>query len=65
MVEDTTWQVLPTATGFAARQAIAVLRKHNIEVAPLLRRAGLSERDFDNSGTDSGHVIWVISLGLR
>ena len=48
MVEDTTRQVLPTATGFAARQAIAVLRKHNIEVAPLLRRVGLSERDFDN-----------------
>ena len=48
MIEGTTRQVLPTATGFAARQAIAVLRKHNIEVAPLLRRVGLSERDFDN-----------------
>jgi hypothetical protein len=48
MIEDTTRQVLPTATGFAARQAIAALRKHNIEVAPLLRRVGLSERDFDN-----------------
>ena len=48
MVEDTTGQVLPTATGFAARQAIAVLRKRNIEVAPLLRRVGLSERDLDN-----------------
>ena len=48
MVEDTTRQVLPTATGFAARQAIAVLRKRNIEVAPLLRRVGLSERDLDN-----------------
>ena len=48
MVEDTTGQVLPTATGFAARQAIAVLRKHNIEVAPLLRRVGLSEGDLDN-----------------
>ena len=48
MIEDATRQVLPTATGFAARQAIAVLRKRNIEVAPLLRRVGLSERDFDN-----------------
>jgi AraC-like DNA-binding protein len=48
MIEDRTRQVLPTATGFAARQAIAVLRKCNIEVAPLLRRVGLSERDFDN-----------------
>ncbi len=48
MVEDITRQVLPTATGFAARQAIAALRKRNIEVAPLLRRVGLSERDLDN-----------------
>ena len=48
MIEDITRQVLPTATGFAARQAIALLRKRNIEVAPLLRRVGLSERDFDN-----------------
>jgi AraC-like DNA-binding protein len=48
MVEDTTGQVLPTATGFAARQAIAALRKRNVEVAPLLRGAGLSEHDLDN-----------------
>jgi AraC-like DNA-binding protein len=48
MVEDIIRQVLPTATGFAARQAIAVLRKRNIELAPLLRRVGLSERDLDN-----------------
>jgi hypothetical protein len=48
MIEDTARQVLPTATGFAARQAIAVLRKRNIEVAPLLRRVGLSECDLDN-----------------
>jgi Arabinose-binding domain of AraC transcription regulator, N-term len=48
MVEDITRQVLPTATGFAARQAIALLRKRNIEVAPLLRRVGLSEPDLDN-----------------
>ena len=48
MIEDIIRQVLPTATGFAARQAIATLRKRNIEVAPLLGRVGLSERDFDN-----------------
>ena len=48
MVEDIIRQVLPTATGFAARQAIAVLRKRNIEVAPLLQHVGLSERDLDN-----------------
>jgi AraC-like DNA-binding protein len=35
--------VLLTATGFAAREAIALLRKHNIATAPLLLRAGLSE----------------------
>jgi AraC-like DNA-binding protein len=48
VLEGTSRQVLPTATGFAARQAIAALRKHNIVVAPLLKRVGLSERDFDN-----------------
>ena len=48
MIEDRTRQVLPTATGFAARQAIAALRKRDIEVAPLLRRVGLSEGDLDN-----------------
>ena len=47
-VEDPSRQVLPTATGFAARQAIAELVKRNIEVAPLLRRVGLSEHDLDN-----------------
>ena len=39
---------LPTVTGFAAKCAIAVLRKHNIAVQPLLRRAGLAEHAFDN-----------------
>jgi hypothetical protein len=40
-----TAQVLPTVTGFAAEQAIAVLRKHNIPPAVLLHRAGLSEQE--------------------
>jgi hypothetical protein len=43
MTEETPPQVLLTATGFAAREALAVLRKHNIATAPLLLRAGLSE----------------------
>jgi AraC-like DNA-binding protein len=40
---------LPSASGFAAKCAIAALRRHNIPVQPLLRRAGLSEHDFGNS----------------
>ena len=43
MTEEMPPQVLLTATGFAAREALAVLRKHNIATAPLLLRAGLSE----------------------
>ena len=48
VLEGASRQVLPTATGFAARQAIAALRKQNIAVAPLLQRVGLSERDVGN-----------------
>ena len=43
MDEEEVRQLLPTTTGFAAREAIAMLRKHNIATAPLLLRAGLSE----------------------
>jgi hypothetical protein len=43
VTEDGTEQLLPTVTGFAARQAISALRKHNIATGPLLQRAGLSE----------------------
>jgi AraC-like DNA-binding protein len=46
MTGDGTAQVPPTVTGFAAKQAIAVLRKHNIPTAVLLHRAGLSEQEF-------------------
>ena len=49
VTEETTRQALPTATGFAARQALAFLRNRNVALTPLLRRASLSERDFDNS----------------
>jgi AraC-like DNA-binding protein len=48
MIKEATRQDRPTATGFAARQAIAALRKRNIAVAPLLQRAGLSERDVES-----------------
>ena len=45
MTQETTRQVLPTATGFAARQAVAAIRKRNVAVEPLLRSARLTERD--------------------
>ena len=48
MAEETSRIVLPSATGFAARQAVAVLRKRNVPIAPLLKRAGVSEGDIDN-----------------
>ena len=36
MREETSQRGLPTTTGFAAREAIAMMRKHNIATAPLL-----------------------------
>ena len=47
MVEETTRQALPTATGFAAKQASAFRRQRNVALAPLLRRAGVSETDLE------------------
>ena len=51
MTEGRPARALPTASGFAAKQAIAALRKRGIAADALLRRAGLSERalagDFD------------------
>jgi Arabinose-binding domain of AraC transcription regulator, N-term len=38
---------LPTATGFAAGHAVALLRIHHIDPTPLLERLGLSEQDFN------------------
>ncbi len=40
--------LLPTTTGFPARRAVAALRNHDIDPAPLLQRVGLSEQDLDN-----------------
>jgi hypothetical protein len=42
--------VLPTVTGFAAKQVIAALRKRGIATAPLLHRAGLWEHEFEAGG---------------
>ena len=49
MTEGAT-QPEPATTGFAAKCAIAALKKHNVNVAlsPLLRRAGLPEYAFDD-----------------
>jgi AraC-like DNA-binding protein len=41
-------RLLPTTTGFPARRALAALRKHGIDPAPLLQRAGLSEQDLND-----------------
>ena len=49
-------QGLLTATGFAAREALAVLRKHNIATAPLLLRAGLSEHGLARA-VDEANVL--------
>jgi AraC-like DNA-binding protein len=59
LTEHAIQQVLPSATGFAARQAIAALRKQDIPIASLLRRAGLSEHDFD----DRQHRISAAAQG--
>jgi Arabinose-binding domain of AraC transcription regulator, N-term len=47
MTEERIWQALPTVTGIATRLTITALKKQNVAIAPLLRRAGLSEHDFD------------------
>jgi AraC-like DNA-binding protein len=41
-------RLLLTTTGFPARRAVAALRKHDIDPAPLLQRVGLSEQDLSN-----------------
>jgi AraC-like DNA-binding protein len=46
--------------GFAAKEAIAALRKRHVDIAPLLRRAGLSEHDLalaENDGNPTSHRI--------
>jgi AraC-like DNA-binding protein len=48
VIKEATWQTLPTVTGFAARRAIAALRKRKLPLTPLLLRASLSESNFAN-----------------
>jgi AraC-like DNA-binding protein len=62
VTEEVAWQTLPTVTGFAAGRAIAALRKRKLPLTPLLQRAGLSERNFDNrqhriSATAQGKLL--------
>ena len=45
---EATQQPLPTVTRFVARRAAVALRKRNLAVEPLLRRAGISQHDFDS-----------------
>jgi AraC-like DNA-binding protein len=50
VTEDMTSHGLPTTMGFAAKQAIDALRRHNVATAPMLREAGVSEHDLVASG---------------
>ena len=59
MTEGRTARALPTVTGFAAKQAIAALRKRGIAAGPLLRRAGLSERAI--AGDSDAHPMSALA----
>ena len=61
MTEETNRQILPTTTGFAAREAIAMLRKHNIATAPLLLRAGLSEHGLARAADEGNGLAQRVS----
>jgi hypothetical protein len=64
VAENTTRQVLPTAMGFAAKEAIAVLRKHHIQIAPPLQRVGLSEHDpalAENDANPTRHGVPAVA----
>jgi AraC-like DNA-binding protein len=67
VTEVGTEQALPSVTGFAARQAVAVLRKHNIAPAPLMHAAGLSEHNFARAAGDGGsplnHRVSAVAQG--
>ncbi len=47
MTADGIWRALPTAIGLPVEHAIAALRARGAGIAPLLKRAGLSEHDLD------------------
>jgi AraC-like DNA-binding protein len=61
MREEVPPQVLLTATGFAAREALAALRKRNIATAPLLLRAGLSEHGIQRAADESNGIAQRVS----
>jgi hypothetical protein len=63
MTEEMPTQFLLTATGFAAREGLAALRKHNIATAPLLLRAGLSERGLVRADESAGVAQRVSAIG--
>ena len=70
MTEEVTRQVLPTATGFSARQAIGALQNRGVALDPILRRVGLSERDFDNrqgriSASAQGKLLEYAAVALN
>ena len=66
MADDGTGQALPTVTGFAAKQAMAVLRKHNSSLAPMLHRAGLPAQAFaaGDGNTTHGRVSAISQAKL-
>ena len=49
LIEHVARQGLPTAMGFAAKQAIDALRLRNVATGSVLRAAGISERDLAES----------------
>jgi hypothetical protein len=59
--EEASQQGLPTTTGFAAREAIALLRKRGIATAPLLLRAGLSEHGLARAADESNGLLQRVS----
>ena len=61
MREEASVRGLPTTTGFAAREAIAMLRKRNIATAPLLLRAGLSEHGLAAAADESDGLAQRVS----
>jgi AraC-like DNA-binding protein len=56
MGDDQSQQVFLTTSGFAAKQAVAELRRRGVAVAPLLRQAGLPEQEPDQAIPAGGAV---------
>jgi hypothetical protein len=59
VTEDASRRGLPTAMGFAAKNAIDALRRRNVATAPALRAAGISERDLAESPPSSHIGRWT------